>query len=184
VTSSAEPAAADPAAALLAIYDEALPEVYGYLLRRLSSGVLAEELCADTFHAALSSLQRGKVHTVTVAWLIGIARHRLVDHWRSEGRRQRVLSAVAGDLEVVADPWATEIEEAKARAVLAQLTPDYRMVLTLRYLDGLAVPRVAADIGRSVHATESLLMRAKAAFRQVYESARGSTSDSTSGEAS
>ena len=38
----------------------------------------------------------------------------------------------------------------------------------LRYLDGLSVPDVAALLDRSVHATESLLVRARGAFRDRY----------------
>ena len=36
---------------------------------------------------------------------------------------------------------------------------------TLRYLDGLSVPEVAEHLGRTVHATEALLVRARNAFR-------------------
>ncbi|MDN5930073.1 MAG: RNA polymerase subunit sigma-24, partial [Pseudonocardia sp.] len=36
------------------------------------------------------------------------------------------------------------------------------------YLDGLPVPEVAHTLGRTVHATESLLARARAAFRRSY----------------
>ena len=38
-----------------------------------------------------------------------------------------------------------------------------------RYLDGLSVPEVAEQLGRTVHATEALLVRARAAFRRAYE---------------
>ena len=41
--------------------------------------------------------------------------------------------------------------------------------LTLRYLDGLSVPEVADELDRTVHATEALLVRARAAFRRAYE---------------
>ena len=41
-------------------------------------------------------------------------------------------------------------------------------MLTLRYLDDLPVPDVAALVDRSVHATEGLLVRARAAFRRAY----------------
>ena len=37
--------------------------------------------------------------------------------------------------------------------------------LTLRYLDDLPVGDVAATMGRTIHATEALLTRAKAAYR-------------------
>jgi RNA polymerase sigma-70 factor (ECF subfamily) len=46
--------------------------------------------------------------------------------------------------------------------------PQYRLVLTLRYLDELSVPEIAAHLDRSVHAAESLLARARGAFREAY----------------
>ena len=42
-------------------------------------------------------------------------------------------------------------------------------MLTLRYLDDLPVATVAELLGRSLHATEALLVRARAAFRRAYE---------------
>jgi hypothetical protein len=42
----------DVGAALLDLYDEARPEVYGYLLARCGSRALAEDLTAETFLAA------------------------------------------------------------------------------------------------------------------------------------
>jgi RNA polymerase sigma-70 factor (ECF subfamily) len=53
------------------------------------------------------------------------------------------------------------------QAVLASLSPHQRAALTLRYLDGLPVEDVARSLDKSVHATESLLMRAKAAYRRA-----------------
>ena len=57
----------------------------------------------------------------------------------------------------------------RAHAVLDQLGPHHRAALTLRYLDGLSVPEVADHLGRGVHATEALLVRARVAFRRAYE---------------
>ena len=53
--------------------------------------------------------------------------------------------------------------------VLADLGPHHRSALVLRYLDGLTVPEVADHLGRTVHATEALLVRARRAFRTLYE---------------
>jgi RNA polymerase sigma-70 factor (ECF subfamily) len=52
--------------------------------------------------------------------------------------------------------------------VLGQLGAHHRSALTLRYLDGLSVPDVAACLDRTVHATEALLVRARNAFRARY----------------
>jgi RNA polymerase sigma-70 factor (ECF subfamily) len=53
------------------------------------------------------------------------------------------------------------------------LGPHHRAALTLRYLDGLPVLEVAAHLGRTLHATEALLVRARAAFRQAYRCEEG-----------
>ena len=56
----------------------------------------------------------------------------------------------------------------RAREVLDRLGAHHRAALTLRYLDGLSVPEVADLLGRTVHATEALLVRARNAFRVEY----------------
>ena len=68
----------------------------------------------------------------------------------------------------VADIYAA-FGRGDVQAVLDRLTSPHRAALTLRYLDDLPVPEVAALLGRTVHATEALLVRARTAFRTTYE---------------
>ena len=58
--------------------------------------------------------------------------------------------------------------------MLDRLGAHHRAALTLRYLDGLPVPEVARHLDRTLHATEALLVRARAAFRRIYEGEEGS----------
>jgi RNA polymerase sigma-70 factor, ECF subfamily len=154
---------------LLAAYDEALPHVYGYLLSRCGQATLAEDLTAETFLAAVDAVRSDQKPPLTRAWLIGVARHKLADHWRRHARDQARLRAVSaatrGEAE---DPWEARLDRVVAHDTLARLAPQHRMVLTLRYCDDLSVPQVAEVIGRTVHATEGLLVRARAAFRRTY----------------
>ena len=138
-----------PDPGLLSLYDEALPQVYGYLLVRCGHRAVAEDLTAETFLAAVRAESDGGGPT-TVAWLIGTARHKLVD------------------------PWDVQLDALRAQQVLDGLSVQHRAVLTLRYLDDLPVPRVAALLGRTVHATEALLVRARSAFRRLYVTTGGS----------
>jgi RNA polymerase sigma-70 factor (ECF subfamily) len=155
---------------LLARYDEILPQVYGYVLRRVRNRTDAEDLTAEAFMAAVSSIGRGQVDEVTPAWLIGIARHKLADHWRRAEREQRRLTAVASnEPDDAGDPWDVELDVLDARDVLGALGAHHRAALTLRYVDDLTVPAVAELLGRTVHATEALLVRARSAFRAAYE---------------
>jgi len=168
-----EPAAAPPEDAgqrLLALYDLALPYVYGYLLARCRRASVAEELTSETFLAAVDAVQRDFPQQPSNPWLIGIARHKLIDYYRREMREERGLVALGADsgLQQTQDPWEVQIERIRAQAALDRLSVQHRTVLTLRYLDDLPVPHVADLMNHSVHATEALLVRAKAAFRLVY----------------
>ncbi len=158
-----------PDPGLLSLYDSALPEVYGYLLARCGRRALAEDLTAETFLAAVRVESDGGGPT-TVPWLIGTARHKLVDHWRRLEREERGLRLLDGGTEHTEDPWDDELDALRAQQVLDELSPAHRAALTLRYLDDLPVPRVAALLGRTLHATEALLVRARTAFRRRYES--------------
>ena len=158
---------------MAAIYATALPQVYGYLLPRCGGVDLAEDLTAETFMAALTASRRRPEPQVSVAWLIGIARHKLVDHWRRAERERRGLEAVELHGPVTDDPWAEVLDTQAAHMALLRLSPPQRTALVLRYLDGLPVAEVAAHLERSVHATETLLVRSRAALRRVYREGEG-----------
>jgi len=163
----------DQGPALVALYDRALPEVYGYLASRCGSASVAEDLTSETFLAAVDAVRRGAVPELTVAWLIGVARHKLVDHWRRQGREARLAEEAASPAAtVVEDDWDVRLDRMLAHETLAELGPHHRSALTLRYLDGLPVRQVAEHLGRTEGATEVLLVRARAAFRDRYERGR------------
>lgn len=157
---------------LLALYDLALPQVYGYLLRRCGEPSVAEDLTSETFLACASGLRDAP--PLSVGWLIGIARHKLVDHWRRQARDERLLESLPGG--AVDDPWDAELDVLRAQQVLCSLGAHHRAALTLRYLDDLPVPQVAATLDRTLHATEALLVRARSAFRTAYERSAGDES--------
>ena len=157
----------DPATRLLDLFDRALPQVYGYLLPRCGGVVLAEDLTSETFLAAVEAVRRPDPPAVSIPWVIGVARHKLIDHWRRASREERNLRAVHDDTPAE-DPWDTTLDGLRARDALAQLAPQHRSALTLRYVDDLPVAEVAELLDRSLHATEALLVRARAAFRRVY----------------
>lgn len=159
----------DHGATLLQIYDDALPAVYGYLRRRVDSDATAQDLTSETFLAACTSIRQGLVREVATAWLIGIARHKLLDHYRRTAREERKLRVVESAVTTAEDPWTTTLRDDLVQATLADLGLHHRAALLLRHLDGLSVPEVATTLGRTVHATEALLSRARVAFRTTYE---------------
>ena len=78
--------AGDRGRELLSLYDRTVGDVYGSLLTRCRNRDVAEDVTAEVFMAAVEAVQRDTVADVSPAWLIGIARHKLVDHWRRAER--------------------------------------------------------------------------------------------------
>jgi RNA polymerase sigma-70 factor (ECF subfamily) len=153
-------------AAFRAWYDATLPRVYGYLLLRTGRDhQIAEDLTQETFAEFVRSRHRYDGRTDLVAWIIGIARHRLADHYRRAERRQRSL------LRLVAEPERPRslferVDDPILEAV-GGLPPAQRAAVVLRYVDDLPVREVARLLHRSESATESLLSRARETLRRT-----------------
>jgi RNA polymerase sigma-70 factor (ECF subfamily) len=151
------------------LYDDALPAVYGYFARRCTDRSTAEDLTSETFLAAMDTARRAEPPDITIPWLVGVARHKLADHFRRRHDRRAVPVADVPEPADAADTWDAELDRIVAETTLRRLSGPHRAVLTLRYMDDCSVPECAELIGRTVHATEALLVRARRAFRNSYE---------------
>jgi RNA polymerase sigma-70 factor (ECF subfamily) len=157
--------------AFRAFYDDSLPRVYGYFLHRCGGSVqVAEDLTQETFLAAVSELKKGRTVVTPVAWIYGIARHKLLDHYRRQERARRELTLAWNEEEVEDDLVVPDDEVARERAVtaLASVAASQRMALVLCYVDGFSVTETAALLGKSVEAVESLLARGRQSFKRTY----------------
>ena len=140
---------------------------------------VAEELAQDTLASATA---RVTPHgTPLMAWLYGIARHKLVDYYRAEEQRRRRFGR-PGDLDSIdigpSDSLPhLDLESKQVQAdivtTLDRLTPRHRTAIVLRYFDELDVASVAGMMGLTIHATESLLARSRATFRRHYRDISG-----------
>jgi RNA polymerase sigma-70 factor, ECF subfamily len=157
--------------AFRSFYERALPRVFGYLYYRCHGDpALAEDLTQAAFIEAVRRHRSFEGRSDPVTWVIGIARHKLLDHLRTEMRdERRRMRLVVRELEMDRDAatWQAADDRGAVVSALATLPAPQRLVLILRYADGLAVRDVAREIGRSEAATESLLTRARAALRRA-----------------
>jgi RNA polymerase sigma-70 factor, ECF subfamily len=164
----AQPVAVDQEARFVAFYDAAVGDVFRYFHRATAGDRgLAEDLTQETFMASVKAFSGGQPDAFTMPWIIGVARHKLVDHYRRQSREQRKLVLVwnAGSRD---DPATSlqDLTEAESMQMLRALPDMHRVILALRYVDDLPVAEVARLIGRSVSATQSMLVRARASLEQ------------------
>ncbi len=154
---------------MLEFFLDASDEVHHYI-SRLTGGdrQLTEDILQDTFVSLLRRSRRADDSVVTVGWLMITARHRLIDHVRSEQRdRDRVDRHVSGESAVTPAIDVGSISADRARWMLAQLPLDERVALALHTLDEMSVAQVAIELGRSVEATTSLMARARRRLRSI-----------------
>lgn len=142
--------------------------VYGYFVRRCGDRAAAEDMTSETFLAAMDAARKPAPPPISIPWLLGVARHKLADHYRRGQARLTMPVAELPEPVEVADDWDAELDRMIAEAVLARLTEPHRTVLVLRYMDDCSVGECAELIGRTVHATEALLVRARRAFKKHY----------------
>jgi RNA polymerase sigma-70 factor (ECF subfamily) len=154
---------------LEAFYAQAMPMVYRYFLARCGGNTaIAEDLTQDTMLSAASEIRRGRFGDVPIPWVLGIARHRLLDHYARSHRERRRLTAWSNEFRVrnQADDPPDDASD-RVHAALAGLPAAQRAVVVLHHLDGLPVADIAALIDRTPAATESLLTRGRAGLRQA-----------------
>jgi RNA polymerase sigma-70 factor, ECF subfamily len=158
--------------AFSAFYERSLPKIYGYFLHRCgNNAAIAEDLAQETFIAAVRRINAGDRIESPLPWLYGIARHKLLDHYRRQARGRGELVQWRDDaMETIAAPQIDLDQEANRDRVVAaldQLPPLQKTAIVLRYLDGFSVPDVAAALEKSVHAAESLLARGRGNLKRA-----------------
>ncbi len=169
----------------------ALYEHYQIAVWRLTARLVGPDAAGvadvvqEVFLAAAGSARRFDVEQGSLwSWLAGIVHRQVSNYWRKAERadRWRALAEsgkidVAGLLESHESP--AEIEEQRevadlVRRVLAELSADYAILLTSKYLDDCSLEVMAAQSGSSAEATKSKLARARREFRAAFEILAGS----------
>lgn len=143
-------AAGDPEA-FGAFYRRHLPAMLGFFLRRTGDRELTADLTAEVFAAALLGAERYRPgERPALAWLYGIAAHKLIDSRRrgrveTEARQRLALEPLAVD-----DDGLREIERraepGRAERELAELPPGLRDAVTARVLEERSYAEIASEL--------------------------------------
>lgn len=162
-------------------YNRNFEYVYSYIFPRTARDPQgAADIVQETFIAVFKSMNSFKGLSSEKTWILSIARNKLHDWYRRQFRSREKLSFVdeeacnekleklESDDNVEECVLNNEVRKQVA-AALAEINPDYRLVLVMKYLDGATVKEIAAVTGRTAKAVDGMLQRAKAAFTGVYQ---------------
>lgn len=161
-------------------FDDYFPRLYRFALRRVADETLAEDVVQATLTQALRRIDTWRGEAALFTWLCTICRREATAQAERASRRvvvpfedrdpdvRAALDALAHD---VADPEALASQADVGRLVqlvLDSLPPRYGRVLEWKYLDELSMQEIAARLQATPKAIESLLSRARAAFREGF----------------
>lgn len=161
----------------VAVYRAYVDEVYQFVyLRTGANKVVAEDLTQEIFLAVYKGLSGFRGLSSERTWVFQVAKNRLNDFYRRQYRplfehvpmEDLAGNQLADSAQDVQETQMKEFEQEAVRACLAALPKQYEIVLTLKYMDGQTTKELAALLGKTPKATESLLRRAKDAFMAGY----------------
>ena len=147
--------------------------VVAYFRRRTPSAELAVDLTAETFVAALASAKRFRPgETPAVAWLLGIARHKLlrsIERGRVEDRARRRLGAPRLEFDDEELERVDELDTKSAHELLAALPQSQAEAVRARVLDEEPYDVIAARMRCSELVARKRVSRGLATLRDVLE---------------
>jgi RNA polymerase sigma-70 factor, ECF subfamily len=156
-------------AELRAFYEVAYGHAWRYLARMTGGDMaLTEDLVQEVMLVVAQDLARGRSPVNEGSWVIGVARHRLLDCARRATRSEARIR-LANDRSSPFAPGEPSSAVDRAHALLGQLPLNQRVAVTLRHCEGYSVPEIAELMGRSVEATESLISRGVRTLRHIPE---------------
>ena len=175
--------ASGDAAAFDAFFKEYFPRLFRFALGRVENDpALAEEVVQRTMCIVVRKMGSYRGEALLFTWLCQICRNEMSAVYRQRGDRYRAdipiddHPAVQAALESM---WPDDLRPETAQrqeeiaqfvhATLQQLPARYARVLELKYVDGDSVAEIARELDLSEKATESLLTRARKAFRDGFQ---------------
>ncbi len=139
--------------------------VFGLAYHFLQSRGQAEELAQDVFLALHQNLPRVESARHLVFWLRRVTSNRCIDSVRSaQRRREQPLDEMHEPS--VSPRFSDPLLGALLRTSIAELAPDARIVVTLRFQEDLDMSEIAAITDMPVNTVKSHLRRSMEALRR------------------
>ena len=138
--------------------------VFHFFLTKTGAQI-AEELTQATFETCCQQRDRIRETGCIRAYLLGIARKKLLQHydeWRRRGRRNRALEdSVAGSF---TSPSAAAVRSQRQRIVLVALQSlplDFQIAMELHYWEDMSTPEIARVLEIAPGTVKSRLHRGR-----------------------
>lgn len=153
------------------LYDHYQPQIYRFILLKVSRREEAEDLTHQVFMSAWQNITSYRhLGYPFSSWLYQIARNQVIDHYRARKPDVELeTEEVAGVLATANSQTVAEsrMELEKVMAAVAKLKPVYQDIIIMRFVEELSLKEVAAALDRSEGAVKLLQHRAVRQLRSL-----------------
>lgn len=155
-------------------YTEYKPKLTNFVRQRISNEKDVEELVQDTFIASLEAFRDFTYRSSIYTFLCAIAKRKVIDFYRKKKLTRIIFSqlpAIEPLLSILTTPEDKLDEKLlaeKIENILNTLSPQYKRLLHLKYIEGWSVTKIACEMALSFKSAESKLFRARQAFVAAY----------------
>ena len=170
-----------------AFFNAYFPRLYRFALPRLNGDVdVTREIVQVTLGKAIRKIESFRGESGLFTWICQICRNEIVDYIRAERRMRHVvliddqpeLRAAVESIEApdefdLVKGYGREEAARLVRVVLDRLPASYGDALEWKYIEGESVEAIGERLGIGTTAAQSLLARARRAFRESLESVFG-----------
>jgi len=152
------------------LYDATFDAVYKFFNFRVKNPADAQDLTSQLYLEAWKNLKRFNPDRSFMAWILGSARFRLIDHYRRQ-KRNAPLSAVMdqADTTDIEAETATSLENQAIREAILKLSEPYRTVIQLKYISELEYPEIAQIMGKTENNLRVIVNRGLTRLRKIIE---------------
>ena len=170
------------------IYEAYHQDIYQFVFYMVKDKHLCDDLVQDTYIKILQSLSTFRGESSKKTWLLSIARHVVIDHFRSQKRKRNYKldffnwqergESIKDDLPLPDDIVIKNEEIKKVYHYLDQCTPDQKSVLILRFIQSLSVQETAEVLNFSeskVKTTQHRGLKVIKKYLMNVESRKGDT---------
>jgi RNA polymerase sigma-70 factor, ECF subfamily len=145
------------------LFQKFAPALHGILLARLNSSE-ADDLVQDAFLTAMNQIGSLRDPAKFGAWLLAIARNRSNDHLRRQKKSAELPPEIAARETITARAEAERVMQ-----MIRELPEAYRETLTLRLVEGMTGPEIAAVTGLMPGSVRVNLHRGMKALKERLE---------------
>lgn len=149
--------------AFRALFDRYKDKVYSIALRYSGDPAVAQDIAQDTFLKLFASIGSFRGEANFDSWLYRLVVNACFDQKR---KTRRLTPLIDGFLDLMPAPETSALDDvlraemsAHIREVVESLPPDQRMVIVLRYTEGLSYEEIAGILGCPAGTIASRLSR-------------------------